>query len=163
MTSEESGPERPAQELEEALARMRWSIEPEAFSLASFPRHLAPDLALDLGPHAQVTFEPEEVTVLAASTALVPLLTRFPEGKVEADLAWIRFETAMAWDVVGFLALVCSRLARVGVPLGAICSFDRDHLFVARRYLERVGPVLDDLFGRDGAGAGPLTALPPRR
>ncbi|MFT5050245.1 MAG: hypothetical protein ACI8QZ_001646 [Chlamydiales bacterium] len=151
MTSGEMGA---AQALDEALARMSWSVEPETFVLACFPRDLARELPGDLGPHAQVTLEPDEVTVLASAPIMEPLLARFPDARVEADLAWIRFDTAMGWEVVGFLAAVCGRLARAGVPLGAVCSFDRDHLFIARRYLAQVGPVLDGLFGgRAGAAS----------
>ena len=40
----------------------------------------------------------------------------------------------MGWELVGFLALVTGRLAAAGVPLGAVCGFQRDHLFVAERH-----------------------------
>ena len=48
----------------------------------------------------------------------------------------------MSWDVVGFLARVTSALAEGGVPLGAICGFDRDHLFLDERHLERARAIL---------------------
>ena len=65
---------------------------------------------------------------------------------VERGLVWIRFDAPMGWEVVGFLALVTGRLAEAGVPIGAVCSFSRDHLFVAESYLERTREVLGGLF-----------------
>ena len=52
----------------------------------------------------------------------------------------------MNWDLVGFLALVAGKLAEAGVPIGAVCGFSRDHLFVAERFLERTRAVLTTLF-----------------
>ena len=52
----------------------------------------------------------------------------------------------MTWELVGFLALVTSRLAQAGVPLGAVCGYSRDHLFVARCHAERARGILRELF-----------------
>lgn len=140
---------------------MHWSIEQGTYQLAVFPRTragatLAPEAleALgtleELGGYAQVTFEPDAVTVLACEGALRPLLAASPGARVEGDLAWIRFAAPMGWELVGFLAFVTARFAQAGIPLGAVCSFDHDHLFVARRYLPGVRDVLAELFpGRE--------------
>jgi hypothetical protein len=52
----------------------------------------------------------------------------------------------MGWEVVGFLAKVTGSLAAAGVPLGAVCGFSRDHLFLHERYLPQSLAVLRGLF-----------------
>lgn len=134
---------------------MTWRVEPGSFALVGFegaPSEV--DLA-GVEPPWQLTRERDETTLLVGSRVLDPLLARHPGARVERDLVWIRFEAPMAWDVVGFLALVCGRLAHAGVPVGAACGFSRDNLFVGRRHLATARGVLDELFPRSAAQGGP--------
>lgn len=48
----------------------------------------------------------------------------------------------MTWDVVGFLARVSGVLAEAGVPIGAICGFDRDHIFIQGAHVETARKAL---------------------
>jgi hypothetical protein len=73
-----------------------------------------------------------------------------PGARVEGGLLWVSFTAAMGWEVVGFLALVTGRLAAAGVPLGAVCGFSRDHLFVSRDHEAVLRGVLEGLFPGDG-------------
>lgn len=136
-----------AQNLEEALARMAFEVLPGPFFLAGFPEPPTPeDLALVGEGPGQVLREGGETTVLAPAAGLAALLARRPAAEVERDLVWIRFTAPMGWELVGFLALVCGKLSAAGVPLGAVCGYSRDHLFVARRHLEKTQAVLASLF-----------------
>ena len=54
----------------------------------------------------------------------------------------------MDWDVVGFLAAVTGVLAQAGIPLGAVCGYYRDHLFIAAEYADRAEAVLRAEFDR---------------
>ena len=136
----------PARDLDEALARMRFVVEPGRFALVGFEGAAdAVDLAL-LDPPAQLVRETDETSLLVGEAALPALLARRPAAQVERGLVWIRFEAAMGWEVVGFLARVTGALAAAGVPIGAVCGYSRDHLFVAESYLERVREVLLELF-----------------
>ena len=78
--------------------------------------------------------------------ALPGILERHPDARIEADLLWITFEAPMGWEVVGFLARVTGALAEAGIPIGAVCGYSRDHLFVARRHREQAERVLRSLF-----------------
>jgi hypothetical protein len=129
-------------------ATMRFAVEPGRFVLLGFPEAPGPaDLALAAGDGpAQLVREGGETTLLVRAAEAAGVLARHPAAAVERDLAWIRFEGALAWDVVGFLALVTGRLAAAGVPLGAVCGFSRDHLFVAEPFLARAREVLRELF-----------------
>ena len=137
----------PARSLEDALARMRFRVEPVRCALVGFaappgPAELA---ALGDGP-GQVVREGGETTLLVPREALPGLLEAHPDARVEDDLAWIRFEAPMGWEVVGFLARVTGALAAAGVPLGAVCGYSRDHLFVNDAHLPAALGALRELF-----------------
>lgn len=151
MTSTPSGsrpdPQPAAEHLDEAWRRMSFEVLEGRFVLAGFeqaPR--AADLeALGEGP-GQLIREGGETSLLIAADGLQALRERHPNARLERDLVWIRFRAPMSWDVVGFLARVTSELAKAGVPLGAVCGFSRDHLFVHESFLEDTTSVLSALF-----------------
>jgi len=132
---------------------MTWRVLPARYGLAGFAEPPdADDLALLRGEApVQVVREGGETTVLAPLAALEACRRRHPSARVEAPLVWIAFEAPMAWDVVGFLARVTGALAEAGVPLGAVCGFSRDHLFVAERYEAAARGVLAELFPEAGS------------
>lgn len=126
---------------------MRFRLEPGRFALIGFA---APPTAQDWsalgdGP-GQLVREGGETSLLIPEKALPALLSAHPNTRVETDLAWIRFETPMGWEVVGFLALVTGRLAAAGIPIGAVCGYSRDHLFLNAARLPVALGVLRDLF-----------------
>ena len=126
---------------------MTWTLEPQSFALVGFREPpVALDLALLEHPPAQIVRERDETTLLVRHTDVDAVLARHPGARVERDLVWIRFDAPMAWDVVGFLARVTGALASAGVPLGAVCGFSRDHVFLARKHLESARSALRELF-----------------
>jgi uncharacterized protein len=137
----------PVKTLREAVGRMTWTVELGAFALIGFR---GPPEAGDLDclshPPAQLVREPGETTLLVRDDRAEEVIARHADARCERDLAWIRFETPMGWEVVGFLALVSGELARADIPIGAVCGFSRDHLFVARARLAATRAVLDRLF-----------------
>lgn len=136
-----------AADLDAALSAMRYELEPGRFALAGFPEPpTSADLVLLEGAPGQLTREGGETTLLVAEARLDALRRRRPHARVEDGLVWIRFVAPMSWEVVGFLAKVTGSLAAAGVPLGAVCGFSRDHLFVHERYLAQTREVLDALF-----------------
>jgi hypothetical protein len=139
----------PARVLQEAWAKMSWHLERDAFAMIGFPEPpAAEDLAALSRPPAQLVREEFETTLLVRASEAEAILARHPAARVERDFVWVRFETPMSWDVVGFLARVTGALAEAGIPLGAVCGFSRDHLFLSRKHLEPARAVLDRLFPR---------------
>lgn len=139
--------EGPTGSLSEALASTSWRAEPGRFALIGLPRGpRMEDLALLGRAPAQVIREEEGTTLLVPDDSLADVLERHPDARVERGLVWIRFSAAMDWELVGFLAHVTGALASAGVPVGCVCSFDRDHLFVAEPHFERAAEVLNGLF-----------------
>jgi hypothetical protein len=140
-------PGDPVKSLQEAVGRMTWSVESGTFALVGFrgPPE-GGDLDCLADPPAQLVREPGETTLLIRDDRAAEVIARHADARCERDLAWIRFDTPMGWEVVGFLALVSGELARAGIPIGAVCGFSRDHLFVARVRLAATRAVLDRLF-----------------
>jgi len=136
-----------AKRLDQALQAMRWEVLDGSFCLIGMEDEPGPqDLALTAEEPAQLVREGGETTLLVRERHAEALLARHPGARVERDLCWIRFRLPMTWELVGFLALVTGRLAEAGVPLGAVCGYSRDHLFVARAHLPRTVEVLSALF-----------------
>jgi hypothetical protein len=142
-----NSPSLPAADLEQALSAMTFEIEPGHFALCGFDGPLEPGDLRYLGDApGQLTCEGGESTLLVHMRHLPALRTSHPGLRVESDLFWVRFRAAMNWEVVGFLAKVTSELAAVGVPLGAVCGFSRDHLFIHERHRTTTLAVLQQLF-----------------
>ena len=143
----QQGPEGPTSSLSEALRGTTWRVESGRFALVGFPEGpRVEDLALLGRAPSQIIREEEGTTLLFREDALEGVLERHPEARIERGLAWIRFSMEMDWELVGFLAHVTKALAERGVPVGCVCTFDRDHLFVAESYLEEATQVLGGLF-----------------
>ena len=141
--------QRPASDLGQALASMSYERIAGRFALVGFDEApSAADLELLAGAPGQLVREGGETSLLLAQERLEACLSLHPRARVERDLVWIRFRAPMGWEVVGFLARVTGSLAAAGVPLGAVCGFSRDHLFLHERFLEPATRVLDGLFPR---------------
>ena len=48
----------------------------------------------------------------------------------EFPCRWITLSVASALDAVGFLAVICARLAAAGIAVNAVSALHHDHLFV---------------------------------
>lgn len=135
-----------ATDLAAAMGRMRFAVEPERFTLLGFPDPPLPEDLADMAAPAQLIVEPGATTLLLRAEQAAAVLVRHPAAEREENLRWIRFETPMGWELVGFLARVTAALAAAEVPIGAVCSFHRDHLFVAEVHLESARSALVELF-----------------
>lgn len=147
---------KPAHDLAEAVARMRWREERQRFALIGFGEPPEPadlELLRGAGP-AQLVREGGETTLLVPAERATGILARHPGARCQSSLVWIRFEAEMGWEVVGFLALVAGRLAGAGIPLGAVCGYSRDHLFVAEEHRDAARRALAALFPEAPAAAG---------
>jgi hypothetical protein len=138
---------QPAQDLSSALEQMTFEVQEGRFVLVGLEDEPGPDdlKLLAEGP-GQLIREGGETTWLLPRPAAAELLARHPGAHSERGLVWVRFTAPMGWEVVGFLAKVTGTLAAAGVPLGAVCGFSRDHLFLHERYLPEALAALRALF-----------------
>jgi hypothetical protein len=94
------------------------------YAIAKFPSHAAiPAWAAD-SPFFSVTRTPEELSVVAAETSVPPTL--------EASRGWRMFQVhgPFAFDEIGVVAALANPLARVGLGIFVISTFDTDYLLV---------------------------------
>ena len=138
-----------ARNLDEALAGMSYSLDPGTFVLVGFADEPGPlDLAALREAPSQLIREAGETSMLVRKEALAGLRSRHLDLRSEGPLLWIRFDSPMGWEVVGFLARVTEAMASAGIPIGAVCSYSRDHLFVNTKYEAAVLRTLSRLFPR---------------
>ncbi len=90
----------------------------------------------------QYTCEADVLTVLLHSADWDSICGGYPKANIEGPLRIFSFSVVMDWQVVGFLAEITGILAGQGIPLGAVCGYYRDHLFIAREYAHQAETVL---------------------
>ncbi|GAB4432659.1 MAG: ACT domain-containing protein [Anaerolineae bacterium] len=132
--------------LTQILAKTRLSVHPASFVLVGLPpaqqpavEQLLPTLGADF---VQYIREPDVLTLLLPQPDWQAVQHRFPSAMVEGPLKIFTFTVAMDWQVVGFLAAVTGWLAQNGIPLGAVCGYYRDHLFIAGTYAAQAEQLL---------------------
>ena len=132
--------------LEEILAHTELIIHPGEFVLVGLEpaerARLESDLASIKSNFCQYIIEPDVLTLLLNSNDWVHLSQHYPQANVEGPLRIFTFSVVMDWQVVGFLATVTALLAQAGIPLGAVCGYYRDHLFISVEHAARAEGVL---------------------
>ena len=132
--------------LSQILAATELSVHPDEFVLVGLPperrAHVEADLSQMTGGFVQYIREPDILTLLLPLSNWTIIDQRYPEALTQSPVILFTFSVAMDWNVVGFLAGVTTILANNNVPLGAVCGYYRDHLFIARQYARRAEAVL---------------------
>jgi hypothetical protein len=140
------------------LATTELTIRPENFVLVGINparrRPLEADLASLPGKFFQYTVEADVLTLLVAESEWEKIGSNYPQARVEGPLLVFSFSVAMDWEVVGFLAGVTGLLARHNIPLGAVCGYYRDHLFIAQKYARQAEDALRAEMNRCKLAAG---------
>jgi hypothetical protein len=132
--------------IQDIFARTELTVHPGEFVLVGLNPAERPRLEADLpnftGNFWQYLVEPDVLTLLLDRDDWARLESRYPMAQATGPLRLFTFSVAMDWDVVGFLAAVTGLLAQAGVPLGAVCGYYRDHLFIAVEHAARAEAVL---------------------
>jgi hypothetical protein len=133
------------------LASTELSIHPEEFVLVGLsPKHqiqVEASLSRLPGDFVQYIRESDVLTLLLPHSSWKIIEQDYPEAHIQSPINLFTFSVAMDWEVVGFLAGVTALLARKGIPLGAVCGYYRDHLFIARQYAKEAEAVLRQEIG----------------
>jgi hypothetical protein len=123
-------------EIAELLSRTRVEIAPETYFLVSM-RHEDWARLLEnpeLSPRGDAPYmllrDRYEVTLLLDETDWRTMRHAAREAKVEGGFRLLTFDIELAWNVVGYLAMVTEILAGAGVSVGALSAFSRDHLLI---------------------------------
>ena len=132
--------------IDEILAATELIVQPEQFILAGISPEMRVRLDADFsaikGEFFQYTVEADVLTLLVSDNDWREISGHYPNAVVEGPLYIFTFSVAMDWQVVGFLAAVTGLLARAGIPLGAVCGYYRDHLFIDQKYAKQAEILL---------------------
>ncbi len=131
------------------LARRPWRVRPERLVLVGLP--LAARAAalhafaqLDM-PFAQLTIEPDIITLLLPTAHWQALRSTFAHAREEAPFCVISFDMDLPADLVGFLAAISAALAAAQVPILAVCGYTKDHVIVREQHLAAALAALEEL------------------
>ncbi len=64
--------------------------------------------------------------------------------QAETDFKIISFDTALPFDLIGFLSYITKLLSDENISLFAISSFSTDHILMKQEYLDKAVKVLKD-------------------
>lgn len=93
----------------------------------------------EIGPEIfAVIVDGHEITVVAEADHHLDVLEE------EKPFRIISFDTAMPFDLIGFLAYITKLLADHNISLFAISSFSTDHILMKEVFLDRAVQVLRD-------------------
>lgn len=132
--------------VEQILAATQLTVHPDPFLLAGIDPAARPRVEADLrsfkADFFQYIAEADVLTLFLPQRHWHAIAAAYPAAKTTGPLHLFTFSTAMDWEVVGFLAAVTGLLAGAGIPLGAVCGYYRDHLFIAQPFAEQAEQLL---------------------
>jgi hypothetical protein len=108
----------------------------ETLAICKLPAHAVIPSWATRGSFNCVTRTPDELSIVC------------PEEDLPMDLiserGWrcLRVATQLDFSLVGILALLLHPIARAGIPIFVISTFDTDYLLVKSDQLERVAKIL---------------------
>ena len=147
--------EEPQESVEELLRRAKVLVAPATFFLVGL-RHEDWGRLLEnpeLSPRGSAPFmllkDEHEVTLLLDEEDWRTMRHAARDARVEGGFRLLTFDVELAWNVVGFMALVTRILADARVSCGALSAFSRDHLLVKQDELAKallaLGPHVAEL------------------
>ncbi|HEY0079913.1 MAG TPA: ACT domain-containing protein [Pyrinomonadaceae bacterium] len=135
-------------DVEELLRRTRVEVAAATFVLVGLRqedwRRLLENP--ELSPRAEASMmllrDEREVTMLLEEEDWRPMRHALRDARVESGFRLVTLDIELGWQVVGYLARVTEILASVGVPVGALSAFSRDHLLIKQDDLGKALRVL---------------------
>ena len=117
---------------------LTFTLLPEAFAVCRLDpaAHVPPWAAA--GPFSSITRTADELSVVCPEPAV-------PDG-VQAASGWrcLKLEGPFDFSVSGLVASFSTALARAGISLMVVCTYDTDYLMVRRADLDRAIASLEE-------------------
>lgn len=112
------------------MSPLRFSVVPGAFAVLRLPPDAEVPTAVLVPPFHSVTRTPAELSVVCPDEAA-------PEdAKAERGWAILALEGPFAFELTGILASILVPLAKAGVGIFALSTFDTDHVLVKHDRLD---------------------------
>ncbi|MGH9941407.1 MAG: ACT domain-containing protein [Pyrinomonadaceae bacterium] len=127
----------------ELLRRTKVEVAPATFFLVGLRQEDWQRLleSPELSPRPEAPFmllrDGREVTMLLEAEDWRVMRHAARDARVEGPFRLVTLDIVLAWNVVGYLALVTRILAGAGISAGALSAFSRDHLLIKQDDLGR--------------------------
>ena len=134
----------------ELLQKTRVEVAPESFFLVSlrYEDWLKLLENPELSPRGTAPFmilrDAHEVTLLLDEVDYGTIRHVIRDARSEGAFRLVTFNIELAWDVVGYFALVTKFLAEAEIPVAAVSAFTRDHLLIKQQDLPRALKILGE-------------------
>jgi hypothetical protein len=134
----------------ELLQKTRVEVAPESFFLVSlrYEDWLKLLENPELSPRGTAPFmilrDAREVTLLLDEVDYGTVRHVIRDARAEGAFRLVTFNIELAWDVVGYFALITKILAEAEISVGALSAFTRDHLLIKQQDLPRALKILGE-------------------
>jgi uncharacterized protein len=115
---------------------LTFSVLPGSFAVCRLdPGARVPDWA-GAGPFTSITRTADELSIICPEAAV-------PDGLAAAGWRCLKLEGPFDFSVTGLVASFSTALARAGISLLVVCTYDTDYLLVRGRDLDRAIECLE--------------------
>jgi hypothetical protein len=106
-------------------------------SISSKEEEKAREILKDLEPWSSVTFDLEEISVVLREEKWNQIKNHFQVYTEEGPYRVLTFDIVLDLDLVGYLSVISSLLAKQGISIYAVSTFLRDHILVKKNDAEK--------------------------
>lgn len=128
---------------EEILRETKVVVSPDTFNLVALDRKDFARLLenAELSPRMTSPFlilmDAYEVTMMLDETDLRTMRHALRDARIERGFRMLSFDTALDFELVGFIAIVARILAEADVPIIPLSGYSRDHVLIKQGDLSR--------------------------
>jgi hypothetical protein len=105
----------------------------------------AREILKDLEPWSSITFDLEEISVVLKEEKWNQIKNNFQVYQEEGPYRVLTFDIVLDLDLVGYLSVISSLLAKEGISIYAVSTFLRDHILVKKKDAEKANWVIKKL------------------
>jgi uncharacterized protein len=113
------------------MAALKLIVPPDSYAVCKLPPSEAPPAWAMAGPFSSVSHTASELSIVCCERD-VP-----PDIKAERGFRCLRVAGHLEFSLVGILASLLDPLARAGIPVFVVSTFDTDYLLVKSASLDR--------------------------
>lgn len=128
---------------EEILRETKVVVSPDTFNLVALDRKDFARLLenAELSPRMTSPFlilmDAYEVTMMLDETDFGTMRHALRDARIERGFRMLSFDTALDFELVGFIAIVARILAEADVPIIPLSGYSRDHVLIKQGDLSR--------------------------
>ena len=138
----------PSPEMMPVFASTKIKEHPDDYSIVSISRkeeEKAREVLKNLEPWSSVTFDLEEISVVLREDAWEQIRNCFQVYQEEGPYRLLTFDIVLDLDLVGYLSVISSLLAKEGISIYAVSTYLRDHILVKKKDAGKAADVIRKL------------------